>query len=182
MKTLETERLILRKFKEEDFEAVHSYGGCAENLTYMLFGPNSEEQTMDVIKRFIRQAEENPIVNYDYAVVLKESVKLIGSCGITLSDDKGEVGWLIHRDYWNKGYGTELAKELLRFGFKDLKLRRIVASCDAENIGSYKIMEKLGMRKEAHFLEARPAHKKSNKKYSDELRYGILKREWENQA
>ena len=184
MKTLETERLILRKYVESDFQAVHSYGSCAENIIYMPFGPNTEEQTKEFIDRSIKKAEENPIVHYQYAVVLKQNGSLIGGCGINLSDisgDEAEVGWLVHRDYWKQGYGSEMGRELLRFGFDEMMLHRIIARCDAENIGSYRVMEKLGMRREGLFLEGRPAHKFSDKKYGDELLYAILSDEWETQ-
>ena len=179
MKTLETERLILRKFKEDDFTAVHSYASYAENTIYMQWGPNNEEQTQDFIKRAINRAEENPINDYVYAVVLKDSDRLIGGCDFTISGTCAEVGWILHRDYWKQGYCTELGKELLRFGFEELKIRRIIAYCDAENIGSYRVMEKIGMRREGLFIEGRPAHKQSDKKYGDDLSYAILKDEWE---
>ena len=68
---------------------------------------------------------------------------------------------------------------LLRFGFDELNLHRIVAHCDAENYGSYRVMEKIGMRREGLFLEGRPANKLSDKKYGDELSYAILKDEWD---
>lgn len=178
MKMLETKRLILRKYREDDFAAVHSYANCAENIIYMIWGPNTEEQTRDFIKRELLKAEENPCKEHNYAVVLKDSGKLIGGCGLTLSGTCAEVGWILHRDYWNQGYCTEFAGELLRFGFENLDLRRIIATCDAENIGSYRVMEKLGMRREGLFLEARPAHKQSDRKYGDELAYAILKHEW----
>ena len=114
MKTLETERLILRKFKEDDFTAVHSYVSCAENLIYVVWGPNNEQQARDYVSLAIREAAENPIKNYHYAVIHKETDMLIGGCGfeITFSDSKASLGWLLHRDYWKQGYGTEIAKSL----------------------------------------------------------------------
>jgi RimJ/RimL family protein N-acetyltransferase len=181
MKTLKTERLILRKYTEDDFEAVHSYGSCVENIIYMPFGPNTEEQTREFISRSIKGAEENPIANYQYAVVLKEDGALIGGCGINISGDEAEIGWLVHRNYWKQGYGTEMGRELLRFGFEEMNLHRIIARCDVDNIGSYRIMEKIGMRREGLFIEGRPANKLSEKKYSDELLYAILKDEWDTQ-
>ncbi|MCL2409114.1 MAG: GNAT family N-acetyltransferase [Oscillospiraceae bacterium] len=180
MKTLETARLILRKFAEDDFADVHSYASCVENVVYMPFGPNTEEHTRNYISLAIKQADENPITNYPYAVVYKETRKLIGGGGINFKGEKdqAEVGWLIHRDYWNSGLGSELGRELLRFGFEELGMHRLIARCDAENVASYKVMEKLGMRREGLFIESRPAHKLSDKQYGDELIYAILKREW----
>ena len=176
MKELETARLILRKFKEDDLAAVHSYASCAENLVYMTWGPNSEDQSRDFIKREMAKAQEDK--EHNYAIILKENNSLIGGCGLSLDEDKAEIGWLLHRDHWGRGYCTELGRELLRLGFEELKLHRIVARCDSENIESYRVMEKIGMRREGLFIESRPPHKKSGRKYSDELRYAILAREW----
>jgi len=181
MKALETERLILRKYKESDFDAVHSYGSCVENITYMLFGPNSEDDTSGFIANAIKEAGSS--TEYRYAVVLKETDELIGGCDIHLSGNSGEVGWIVHRDHWSKGYGYEMGKRLLEFGFDELNLHRIIAHCDAENIGSYRLMEKLGMRREGLFYDTRPANKQSatGRAFSDELVYAILKSEWETQ-
>jgi RimJ/RimL family protein N-acetyltransferase len=181
MKTLETKRLILRKFTEDDFAAVHNYASCAENIVHMIWGPNNEEQTRDFIRMAIGRANETPCINYQYAAIAKDTNSLIGACDIALTGDEAEIGWILHRAYWKQGYGTEMGKELLRFGFDELGLRRILAHCDAENIGSYRIMEKIGMRREGCFIEGRPAHKMSDKKYSDELSYAILKDEWDAQ-
>ncbi len=179
MNTLETERLILRKFTEDDFAAVHSYASCAENIIYMVWGPNSEEQTRNFINISIALAEKIPCKNYQYAAVSKESNMLIGACNLALSGNEAEIGWILHRDYWKRGYGTEMGKALLDLGFRELNLHRITAHCDAENYGSYRVMEKIGMRREGLFLEGRPAHKLSDKKYGDELSYAVLKSEWE---
>jgi RimJ/RimL family protein N-acetyltransferase len=180
MRTLETERLILRKFKEDDFTAVHSYASSKENTLYMLFGPNSDEETKTFIKSAIAKAEETPITHYHHAVTLK-SGGLIGSCGLHIDGDNAEIGWLIHKDYWKQGYGTELGNALLKFAFDDLGLRRITGHCDSENIGSSKLMEKIGMRREGLFYDSQPPHKGSSRAYSDELAYAILKDDWDIQ-
>jgi len=180
MEILETERLILRPFEEADFEAVHAYASVAENIQYMPWGPNDESQTKAFIMRSIAQSKENPCKEYQYAVVLKSGKKLIGGCSFTVSGNaEAEIGWILHRDYWKQGYGTEMGKCLVEFGFNKLGLHRIIAHCDAENYGSYRVMERIGMRREGCFLEARPASKFSDKKYGDEYSYAIQKDEWE---
>ena len=181
MKTLETERLILRKFEVSDFSAVHSYARNVDNTVYMIWGPNSEDHTRAFIGFAINKAEETSCSNYQYAATMKETGKLIGAVNLALSNDDAEIGWILHRDYWKQGYGTEVGVEMLRFGFEELNLHRILAHCDAENVGSYRVMEKIGMRREGLFIEGRQAHKQSDKKYSDELSYAILKDEWETQ-
>ena len=181
MKTLETKRLMLRKFKEDDFAAAHSYASCAENILYMPWGPNSESETREFIARSIASAEKHPIDNYEYAVVVKKTGALIGGCGISPSGDQAMLGWCLHRDHWRNGYGTELGFALLKFGFEELGLRRITAFCHAENIGSYRVMEKIGMRREGLFLEDHSPKKLSAEKYGDKLVYAMLKDEWDIQ-
>jgi len=129
----------------------------------------------------IAKANESPCSNYQYAAMIKTDSKLIGACNLAVSGDEAEIGWILHRDYWRQGYGTEMGNAMLKFGFEDLGLHRILAHCDAENIGSYKIMEKIGMRREGLFFDARPPHKKSNREYGDELSYAVLKNEWDAQ-
>ena len=182
MKILETERLILRPFEETDFEAVHSYASVAENIEYMFWGPNNEYQTKEFILQSISQSKEHPCKNYQYASVLKSSKKLIGGCNLSLvGDDEAEIGWIVHKDYWKQGFGTEIGKRIVEFGFSELGLHRIIAHCDTENYGSYRVMERIGMRREGCFIEERPASKFSDKKYGDEYSYAILKDEWEAQ-
>ena len=182
MKPLETERLLLRKFTPDDFDAVHSYASNSDNVIYMPFGPNTENETRAFMDRTLRKYEANPVTNYAYAAVLKETGTLIGGCELDLRDDStAEIGWIVHRDYWGQGLGTEMGKQMLTLGFGDLNLHRIVAHCDAENTGSYRLMEKLGMRREGLFFDVRPPHKKSTRDYGDELCYAILKSEWEMQ-
>lgn len=177
---LETERLILRPFEETDFEAVHAYSSAPENIQYMPWGPNEESDTKAFISDAIAQSNENPCKNYQYAAVLKTTQKLIGGCNLALlGNDEAEIGWILHKDYWKQGFGTEMGKCILEFGFSKLGLHRIIALCDTENHGSYRIMERIGMRREGCFLEARPANKFSDKKYGDEYSYAILKDEWE---
>lgn len=179
MKTLETERLVLRKFNDADYDAVHSYASCEENIIYMLWGPNSEKQTRAFINMAVKSAEKSPCTQYEYAVVKKDNGSLIGACSITVKEGGAEIGWILHRDCWRQGYGAEMGASLLKFGFEELKLHRIFARCDAENYGSYRVMEKIGMRREGLFLEARLASKRSDKQFGDEAAYAILKDEWE---
>jgi RimJ/RimL family protein N-acetyltransferase len=182
MNTYETERLTLRPYRMEDFAAVHTYSSDPENLTYMLWGPNTEADTHNFIKQVINYAEQNPIRNYDLAVVEKSSGELIGGGVLSRKGtDEGELGWIIRRDRQKLGYGTELGRFMLELAFGELKLRRLIAHCDAENYGSRRVMERIGMRREGLFLEARPAHKKSMREFSDEYSYAILRHEWHGQ-
>jgi RimJ/RimL family protein N-acetyltransferase/ADP-ribose pyrophosphatase YjhB (NUDIX family) len=164
--TLETKRLIMRPLTTDDFEAVHSWASHPANTRYMAWGPNDEGQTRGFL------VSVNP--GKDYAVALKETGTVIGSCGIypDANGDTAELGWILHIDRWKQGYGTELGGELIRYGFEDLKLRRIFATCAAVNYGSCRVMERNGMRREA-------THKKSfwarvDKEWVEGAEYAIL--------
>ena len=183
MKTLETERLVLRKFKRDDFAAVYSYASSPENVVYMMWGPNSKIETRDFIERAMIDAEENPCTHYTFAAVSKNADRLIGSCSITVAaeGDEAEIGWILHRDFWKQGFGTEMGKALVKFGFEELGLHRILAHCFTENYGSYRVMENIGMRREGTFLESRRFRDPSDKMYGDEYSYAILADEWDAQ-
>jgi len=167
---LKTDRLILRPISQDDFEAVHSWAGNPANTRYMSWGPNSEEQT----REFLNFAAAR--VGKDFAVVLND--KVIGSCGIypDANNDTAELGWILHMDYWKNGYGTELCGELIRYGFCELKLRRIFAPCAAVNYGSYRVMERNGMRREALHVKAFWA--RVDKEWIDKAVYAMLAEEY----
>ena len=145
----------------------------------MIWGPNSEEDTIEFLDDCISNIDKNPRTQYDFAITLKENGKVIGGCGIYLNDGlyEGMLGWILLKDYWKQGYMTEAGKELVRFAFEDLKLHRVYATCDAENYGSYRVMENLGMRREGHIIKNRKFTGFKDE-WHDELFYGILYEEW----
>lgn len=178
MNKIETNRLILRGFNVDDFEAVHSYASNAGNTMYMQFGPNSEDDTREFINQAIISTAKTPITHYLFAAELKETGKLIGECELQLETETPAIGWIVHRDYWRKGYGTEMGMALLKLGFEEHNLHRIIARCDEDNLGSTQLMTKIGMRREGLFLDNRKARAGSPRPYKDELIYAILQEEW----
>jgi len=179
---LETPRLILREIGEADFTAIHSMGGNPANVAYMAWGPNGEEQTWGFIANAIQDAQAEPRVSFHFAVTLKSTGQLIGTCDISREKDWhgrrficGGLGWILHMDHWKQGYGTEFAAALLRFGFEELGLHRIHVSCDAENYGSYRVMERNGMCREAVMKEAILGRDGT---WHDQYEYAILRDEW----
>jgi len=179
---LETPRLILREIRETDFAAIHSMGGNPVNVEYMAWGPNSEDGTRGFIAHAIKDAQAEPRTNFEFAVVLKFTGQFIGTCGISREKDwhgrrfiNGNLGWILHMDHWKQGYGTELAAALIRFGFEALELHRIHVSCDAGNYGSYRVMERSGMRREAVLKEAILDR---DGQWHDQYEYAILRDEW----
>ncbi len=169
-KTLETDRLILRAITESDHTAVQSWAGNSENVRYMIWGPNTDEDT----KAFIKNAKDGN----DFVVVLKENGAVIGSCGIypNATNDTAQLGWILHKNYWKKGLGTELGRELIRYGFEDLALHRITAESALCNYGSWRVMERNKMRREGTFIKA--FWEKDGKEWIDTVSYAILAEEW----
>ncbi len=173
-----TERLIIRDMHLSDLENIHRYASDFLHVKYMTWGPNTYEETKRFLVEAIEKNNMKPRKNYDLAITDKKSGTMMGGIGIYLNDDMDQamMGWIIHKDYWNQGFVTEAAKALMDFAFNVLDLRRIYATCDAENIASWRVMEKLGMRKEAHFVLSRMFRKEMG--YRDELHYAILKSEY----
>lgn len=173
MEIVRTDRLVLRELEEMDWEAVHSYASDSEVVRYMDWGPNTEDETRNFIQRASEGQREQTRKNYELAIVLKEDERLIGGCGIHVSDLANREGWIgycLSQHFWRQGYATETAKGLLRFGFDQLNLHRIYALCDPENHASIHVLEKAGMGQEGHFRE----RKFRRGKWHDELLYAIV--------
>jgi RimJ/RimL family protein N-acetyltransferase len=177
---LESERLIYRKFCLEDFPVVYDWLGNFENMKYRRGERRSEAETRDYLCWAISNAEAEDCVNYEYAVVLKADNSLIGQATLMHLPDDPEIGWTLHRKYWRQGYGTEIGRAMLKLGFGRLGLRRIIAGCNAENRGSYRIMEIIGMRREAHFIQAQNGGSALDYRWCDRFQYAILRTEWDD--
>lgn len=178
MVQLESERLLLREFVKSDFEAVHEYARDPDVVRYMEWGPNGREATRKFIDIALAWQKESDRQIYEFAVTLKSENVLIGACGVRISpSDPGQadIGYCYNKMYWRQGYAAEAGRCLLIFGFEKLELHRIVATCDTENLGSSGVMEKIGMRREGHFIE----DKKIKGHYRDTYLYAILRSEWD---
>ncbi|MBQ8994201.1 MAG: GNAT family N-acetyltransferase [Oscillospiraceae bacterium] len=143
---LRTERLTLVPLGSDHFETTHRYASDAEANRYMLHLPNrTEKETKDFLL-YCEQCwiEEHP-TDYEFAVLLDG--EQIGGANLCLEDGEktAELGWILDRRYWGKGYATETAKELMRFGREELGIRTFIAHCDAENVKSEAVMKRVGM-------------------------------------
>lgn len=177
MESIRTERLIVRDIQQKDLESVHVYSSDPEVVRFMPWGPNTMEDTKAFISHSIATQQEQPRRNYNLAVILTSQNILIGSCGIYESNPdwrEGFIAYVFNHDYWGKGYATETAKALLKFGFEKLNLHRIYAYCNPANTASAHVLEKIGMQLEGHFRE----HRWFKGKWVDTLQYAILDHEW----
>jgi RimJ/RimL family protein N-acetyltransferase len=142
----------------------------------MDWGPNSESDTKNFIRRAIAHRSSRPRARYELAITLRTKGELIGGCGIEKRPARkdGVIGYCLNRAYWGRGYGTETAQALLDFGFSRLALHRITALCDPSNVQSNRVLEKAGMTLEGHLREDFPVRGE----WRDTMIYGILQREW----
>ncbi len=148
---LETARLILRPFETADAVAVQSYAKDRRTTRYMKWGPNSPRQTLFFLNRAQATARETPRLEFDSAIILRETNELIGGCGIyirSVDHKEAELGYCLRRDMWGQGIIPEAATRLLEFGFGELCLHRIFARCHVKNTASARVMEKIGMQYE----------------------------------
>lgn len=145
--TLETDRLILRKITGEDVEDMFSYGSNDEVSKYVSWDTHRTlEDTKEFIDFVLGQYKNKKTA--PWGIEYKENGKLIGTIeyiGWQPRHNSAEIGYVLHQEYWGKGITTEAAKELLAFGFNKMELVRVQARCFTENIGSQRVMEKIGM-------------------------------------
>jgi ribosomal-protein-alanine N-acetyltransferase len=167
---LETDRLILRRFEPEDGRAVHRYMSDPSVTAFLpegLMGP----------ARARAFAVRNTRKPHALAVIEKSSGQFIGHMPFHpwFGPDTWEVGWALARDRQGLGYATEAASALLSYAFGSLGCHRVIATCQPENPASWRVCEKLRMRREAHFRECLP---QPDGTWWDEYFYAILAAEF----
>jgi RimJ/RimL family protein N-acetyltransferase len=174
---IRTERLLLRAFVEDDFDDVHAYATDDAVVRYMDWGPNSIEETHAFLGRSFAAQAQWPRPDVNLAIHHLADDRVIGSIRLGVNDEAtrtGDLGYSLASAYWRQGLGTEAARAMVGAGFEVLGLRRIWAECDVRNAGSYGVMEKLGMRREAHFRQ----NKRARDGWRDSYLYAILGKEW----
>lgn len=145
---LVSDRISLREFVSDDCEAVQSYAGDPAVTRFTDWGPNSPEDTRSFIAATAAQSGMPDRREFDLAVVDIQTQDLVGGASLRVTDAdrrEGEIGYVIHPAYWSLGYATEAAKLLLKFGFDQLGLREISATCDPENHASAKVLNNAGL-------------------------------------
>jgi RimJ/RimL family protein N-acetyltransferase len=177
-----TPRLILRPFSPGDLDDLYAFHSLPEVTTYLYWDARTREEARAALDVKIAQAclrEEGDALSL--AAELPGAGVVIGDLTLFWRSEEhrqGEIGFVFNPAYQGRGLATEAARELLRLGFGELGLHRIYGRCDARNTPSARVMERLGMRREAHLVE----NEFFAGRWSDELIYAMLRREWEKPA
>ena len=144
---LKTNRLTLVPMELKYLKSTHSYAGDTENTKFMMFLPNdSLEETEAFLRRCQEQWASDNQTSFEFAILYDG--KHAGGISLDLLENSSaELGWIIHRDFQRKGIATEAATKIIQFAREELKVKKFIAHCDAENVPSYRTMEKLGMHR-----------------------------------
>ncbi|MDR2954222.1 MAG: GNAT family N-acetyltransferase [Prevotella sp.] len=173
---LETTRLIIRPIRPEDKNEIFKYRSDKEVNKYQGWIPRTLEDVEIFIDKVAKHINE-PGSWFQFVIIEKESQKIIGDLGLHFLDSENkqvEIGCTLDIDFHNKGYATESLRRVIEYVFRELGKHRITTSIDPDNTNSIRLMERLGFRKEAHFVESLFV----NGKWTDDLVYALLAREW----
>ncbi|MFP2924212.1 GNAT family N-acetyltransferase [Pyxidicoccus sp. 3LG] len=172
---VETPRLVLRRLREEDLDALVAYRNDPEVSRYQSWSDYDAKRGRALIESMSSRQPGEPGW-FQFAIALKDTDALVGDCALRTDDDgrQGEIGFTLSRQHQGKGLGTEAVRALLGYVFGTLQLHRVIAVTDAKNTASVAVLERLGMRREGHFLE----NAWFKGAWGDEYLYAQLGREW----
>lgn len=175
---LESSRLILRPFQDSDLESFLTYRNDPEVARYQSWSvPYPRESGVQFVN-LIQMT--NPVSQgewYQVAVELKSTREMIGDvafCTLISDERQALIGYSLARPYWHQGCAFEAVSTLLGYLFEERDLHRVIAECDVDNVASWKLLEKLGFRREAHLVE----NVYFKGRYGSEYHYAMLAREW----
>jgi RimJ/RimL family protein N-acetyltransferase len=179
---IETERLRLRRYEDRDVADILEFSADAD---YWLARNCDWEVSEEGVRQYWEaQRAVDPETDpkwFSLVVELKATGKVIGDVGIgvikTEDQRHGTIGWVLGRKYQGQGLATEAARALLGFAFEQMSLHRVTATTSVDNLRSWRLMERLGMRREAHFRESDMV----NGEWRDEFVYALLVEEWKAQ-
>lgn len=173
---LETERLLLRRMRLGDAEAMFDYASDPEVTRYVLWETHRSVEDSEAFLRLAVEGYERGDFG-GWGIVLKDSGRFVGTCGVDVGyapeHARAELGYVLAREHWGKGLMPEAVRAVIRFGFGRMGLNRLEARCVAENTASARVMEKAGMTYEGTLREQMFI----KGAYRDMKLYSILRRE-----
>lgn len=174
---LETPRLFIRHFVESDLPSLLAYRNDPETVKYQKWDSMTEDLARIFINEMRNASPGIPGYWFQFAIALREDGAHIGDCALhTHGNDArlGEVGYTLAPEYRGRGYAMEAVTALLTYSFRVLRMHRITATVDVLNVRSIKLLERLGFRREAHYLSCAWFRGE----WSDEYLYAMLADEW----
>jgi RimJ/RimL family protein N-acetyltransferase len=175
---IETPRLLLRPLVAGDHADVFAYRSRADVVRYLYEGPCTEaELTAELARKSAKVSIEREGDGLCLAVVPRDLGRVVGDVVLgwtSAAHRQGEIGFVLHPDYQGLGYAREASSVLLRIGFEELGLHRIVGRLDARNEASSRLLQRLGMRREADFVE----NEFVKGEWTDESVFALLASEW----
>jgi RimJ/RimL family protein N-acetyltransferase len=175
--TLETTRLILRHFTDADLVPFMAYRNDPDVARYQGWEGISEAEAHAFIEEQKLVQPGVPGQWFQIAIALKETGVLAGDCALKIDEHderQAEIGYTLARAYQGKGIAAEAVSRVLDYAFRTLELHRVIAITDCENAASIALLERLGMRREGHFIQ----NVWFKGKWADEYLYAILQDEW----
>jgi RimJ/RimL family protein N-acetyltransferase len=173
-----TDRLHLRPFMSGDLDALEAIHGDADVLRYLSWDARDRAALRGVLgEKQRRDALAHQGDSLNLAAVRADTGELVGDMTLFWHSEEhlqGEVGYLFHPAHHGRGYATEATRAMLRIGFDGLGLHRITGRLDGRNAASARVLERVGMRREAHFVE----NQQIKGEWVDEVVYAMLDREW----
>ena len=175
---METERLVLRPFEEGDFDALYEIHADEANARWLYNEARSRGEAADLLGRKIAGAVIRAEGDWlSAAAVDKEAGTVVADVSLLWASElhrQGEIGFIVHPAHHGRGYATEAAEPLLAFAFETMKLHRVYGRLEPRNVGSGRVLEKLGMRPEAHLVE----NEWVKGEWQSEAIYALLESEW----
>lgn len=174
---LETDRIIIRPITLADKNEIFAYRSDAETNKYQGWIPKTVDDVEIFIGKVSKQIDETDTW-FQFVIIEKKTQKIIGDLGLHFFDKANkqvEIGCTLNKEFQKKGYATESIKIVIDFLFKKLNKHRIIASIDPDNKQSIQLVERVGFRKEAHFVESLLI----NGKWVDDLIYALIEKDWE---
>jgi RimJ/RimL family protein N-acetyltransferase len=175
---MHTERLLLRPFEEGDLQALHTMQSDEEVVRYLYQGVRSLDEVRTSLARKMNSVSiKGEGDGVTAAVILRDTGELVADISVWLlseGHEQGELGFVVHPAHQRKGYATEASRRMLAFAFTTMRVHRVIGRLEARNVASARVMEKLGMRREAHFIE----NEWVKGEWQSEFVYALLAEEW----
>jgi RimJ/RimL family protein N-acetyltransferase len=174
---LSTDRLVLRRFRPGDVPVFAAYRSDPEIARFQSWeAPVSREAAAALIDQFGADDPRAPGW-FQYAVELRSDRSLIGDVGVNRHDNgmQAEIGFTLASAYQGHGYAVEAVRGVLDHLFAEEGLRRVSAECDARNVRSARLLERVGFRREGR----RAANTWIKGEWTDDLLFGLLARHWQ---